>query len=113
MRVVISDTSPLIFLGKLGHFDWLRLIYGKIVIPQAVWDEVTLDVIKFPDARGIQLAVGEGWMEVIAPAKMVPRVALELDPGEREAIALAGELDALLIIDDLAGRLVAQSLAST
>jgi predicted nucleic acid-binding protein len=110
MRAVISDASPLISLAKLGHLDWLRVIYGKIVVPPAVWSEVAVDENKFPDARAIRRALAEGWAEVTPPTKAIPRAALDLGRGEREAIALAEELSAVLIIDELAGRQVAQKL---
>jgi hypothetical protein len=110
MRAVISDASPLISLAKLGHLDWLRVIYGQIAVPPAVWSEVAVDENKFPDARAIRRALAEGWLEVTPPTKAIPRAALDLGRGEREAIALAEELSAVLIIDELAGRQVAQQL---
>jgi predicted nucleic acid-binding protein len=110
MRAVISDASPLIVLAKLGHLDWLRVIYGKVVVPPAVWGEVAVDENRFPDARAIRRALVEGWLEVTPATKAIPPAALDLGRGEREAIALAEELDAVLIIDEWAGRQVAQRL---
>lgn len=39
MRIV-SNTSPLIFLSKLGAFDLLALCFDNISIPQAVQEEL-------------------------------------------------------------------------
>lgn len=108
MRAVISDASPLIFLAQLGHLEWLRAIYGGIIIPDAVWKEVTSK--NAPDAKVIRAAERAGWMEIKSPGKPIPCEASELDTGEREAIALAAELNALLIIDELAGRRIAKQL---
>ena len=39
MRVV-SNTSPLINLAWIGQLDLLRELYGELLIPEAVWDEI-------------------------------------------------------------------------
>ena len=41
MAVVISDASPLICLSALRQLDLLRLLYGSVLVPQAVWQEVS------------------------------------------------------------------------
>jgi predicted nucleic acid-binding protein len=41
MGVVVSDASPLICLAAIRHFDLLRLLYGDVLIPEAVWREIT------------------------------------------------------------------------
>jgi predicted nucleic acid-binding protein len=41
MAVVVSDASPLICLAAIRHFDLLRLLYGEVLIPDAVWHEIT------------------------------------------------------------------------
>lgn len=37
---VISNTAPIFYLHRLGQLDVLRKIYGKVVIPEAVADEL-------------------------------------------------------------------------
>lgn len=100
--IVVSDTSPLIYLARLQRLDLLRVLYGRIVVPPSVhrelasgasW-EVALD------------AIGD-WIEVIAPANLLRVQSLRetLDAGEAEGIALAEELGAdLLLIDERSGR---------
>ena len=39
--IVISDTTPLITLMKIGHLDLLEKIFGEIQIPEAVYVELT------------------------------------------------------------------------
>lgn len=110
MPAVVSDTSPLVYLTRRGHFGWLRTRYGQVIIPHAVWLETTEAGSAFPEASAVKEAVSEGWMEVRSPSgDLAGQLPLELDPGEAEAIALAVELHALVIIDDAEGREAALS----
>ena len=38
--IVISDAGPLIYLGGTGKLELLRLLFGAVVVPGQVWDEV-------------------------------------------------------------------------
>lgn len=39
--IVVSDTTPLISLLKVGHLDLLYKYFGEVQIPKAVFDELT------------------------------------------------------------------------
>lgn len=39
--IVVSDTTPLITLMKIGHLDLLEKVFGEIQIPEAVYTELT------------------------------------------------------------------------
>jgi len=39
--IVVSDTTPLSELAKVGKLDLLRDVFGEIIIPQEVYNEVT------------------------------------------------------------------------
>lgn len=39
---VVSNTSPLIHLARIGRLDLLETLYGELLIPQAVWEEVVV-----------------------------------------------------------------------
>ncbi len=41
--IVVSDTTPLISLLKIDHIDLLEKLFGQVLIPQAVFDELTAD----------------------------------------------------------------------
>jgi uncharacterized protein len=41
MAVVISDASPLICLAAIRQFNLLHILYGEVLIPAAVWQEIT------------------------------------------------------------------------
>jgi len=113
MAAVISDSSPLIYLAWLGHFDLLRQLYAQLVVPAAVWDEVALRGGSLPGAGELRAAVQAGWLTVETPTKPLTPEELagaEVDIGEIQAIALAIERGTVLIIDDLDGRRLARRL---
>mgnify|MGYP006909078801 CR=1 FL=1 len=40
--IVVSDTSVLVNLALLNQLDTLSSLYGEIIIPTAVWDEIVV-----------------------------------------------------------------------
>jgi predicted nucleic acid-binding protein len=68
MPVVVSDASPLICLSAIGQFDLLRKLYGEVVVPTAVWREITR-VPPFSTAPPQQPAAAQaaGWLRVATP----------------------------------------------
>lgn len=108
--IVVSNTSPLINLAVVGKLDLLRQLYGKVVIPQAVYQEIAVAGSGQPGADQIKRL---DWIETcpVAGRSTVISLRLEVDEGEAEAIALAGELGAdLLLLDERRGRIVASRL---
>lgn len=102
--IVVSNASPLINLARIGRLDLLERLYGRLVVPDAVWQEVVVDGDGQPGAAEIKAA---GWIRVrtVEDRRLVLSVQRELDPGEAEAIALALEMDAaLLLMDERLGR---------
>jgi predicted nucleic acid-binding protein len=114
MRVIVSDTSPIRYLVLTGEADLLRKLYARILIPQAVYDE--LQRLQTPDAVRAWAQAAPAWMEVIpetSPAT-ASSVSSSLDSGERAAIALALDLKAdLLLMDERAGAREARRLGLT
>lgn len=105
--IVIADTTPIRYLVLLGYADFLPRLYGEVVIPTAVFDELTSSgspdkVRQFMDAK-------PDWLELRPLSKPVSPELLEiLDRGESEAIELAIEISAgLILIDERLGRSVA------
>lgn len=113
MPVVVSDSSPLIYLSWVGQFDLLRRLYGTVLIPGAVWSEVTLGGVALTGADELHAGVDAGWVcvESVQPNPHIMELAKDkIETGELEAITLASERHAILIIDDLDGRRVARLL---
>jgi hypothetical protein len=108
MRKVISNTTPILSLLKIGKLDILRELYGKIQIPQAVYDEIEAgkdkdyytDISKFD------------WIKITPiQSPSVRLYLLDLEDGEAETIILAQEQAAdLAIIDEKLGRRYAAQL---
>lgn len=105
--IVVSDTSPLSNLLIIGRLELLRDLYGAVLIPPAVAEEFR---------AGEQKAVQQGvlalppWIEVrqVKDRSTVSDLLRRLDLGEAEAIVLASEAGAdLLLIDERRGQEVA------
>lgn len=63
---IVSNASPLINLARIGKLDLLRELYGKLLIPQAVWQEVVLDGVGQPGAEQVKTSdwIKQGWCKV-------------------------------------------------
>lgn len=106
--MVVSDTSPIINLAAIGQLDLLRTLYDTVHLPPAVHREIT----RFEEQPGAEAVQSLEWIQ----SQSCPRPDLatvlreELDAGEAEAIALAVDVDALLLIDEREGRRAASRL---
>ena len=101
--IVVADTSPLNYLIQLGHAEILRQIYGRVLVPTAVLIEMKHGDAP-PEVRAWASAPPT-WLEQIPVTQFDTTLTDKLGPGEREAISLAIELRAdVLLIDELAGR---------
>ena len=108
--IVVSDTSPVLSLALVGQLDLLHRLYGSITIPQAVHDEIVVGGAAYGDGDDV---VRQDWLHVNAPTNSIVIALLlrELDRGEAEAIALAIETRAsLLLIDEFKARRLAEYL---
>jgi uncharacterized protein len=112
MHVVVSDTSVLNYLARLGRSALLRQQFGHVIVPKAVFSELESRP-DLPGADCVRQAVAEGWMEIAAPRNvaMVTLLRDDLGFGESEAIALAIEHAATcVLIDEAEGRQRAATL---
>ena len=97
---VISNSSPLIGLEHLGHLDLLEKLFGAVIIPPAVARELS--------PRILQLWIAEHQLTQPVGAQIL---RASLGDGESEAISLALELSAqLIILDDRPARRLAKAL---
>ena len=105
--IIVSDTTPISELAKVEYLDLLPQIFGKVVIPQGVFNE--LQIGQHPVAFIVQ---NLAWLEVVTVdnQQLVEELqkSFNLHLGESEAIALAEEIGASqLLIDEKAARKVA------
>jgi predicted nucleic acid-binding protein len=102
----VSDTSPILGLAVIGHLNLLQEQFEEIYIPQAVLEELKTE----SDFRGvpiIQQALQEDWIKVkeVKNKPLAQSLALDLNQGESDAIALAIDLNIkIIVIDERLGR---------
>lgn len=109
MRVV-SNSGPLIHMARAGHFDLFQLLYGRLLIPPSVYQEVAIRGRRQAGSRELLRAK---WIRRRRPRRMDLVAALRafLGRGEAEAIALTAERKGtLLLIDEIHGRRVAREM---
>lgn len=103
--IVVSDTSPVSSLYLIGHLNLLPAIFGEIIIPEKVWQELL--VLESDFGHDLSIFKTASWLVVYPAADIAEVVRLQgfLDAGESEAIVLAKELHAdYLLIDEMEGR---------
>jgi predicted nucleic acid-binding protein len=107
--VVVSDTSPIRALAHLQLLNIIPSLFGCVLIPPAVLKELA-----HPPLGVIVVAAGDlPFADVRVPAiwAQLDRLSHDLDRGEAEALAVALELKAdLILIDEAAGRATAEKL---
>ncbi|WGZ92439.1 MAG: hypothetical protein QJT81_11165 [Candidatus Thiothrix putei] len=108
-ELVVADSSPLITLLNIGRFDLLGKLFTHIIVPPMVAEEVGCGEAD----SSIWFAMQQSGFIRIATLqadKRLPVLLLQIDPGESEAILLADQLKQPLLIDDKAGRKMAQMM---
>jgi uncharacterized protein len=104
---VISNTSPLFYLHRLRHLDLLQKLYQRIIVPEAVVDELNVGRDLGQDIPNVE---DYGWIEV-RPVRAPELVKLitDLGAGEAQALTLAiEEPGSLVILDNRLAREVAR-----
>lgn len=108
--IVVSDTSPILNLARIGQLELLHALYLKVVIPPAVNREFEASLA---GAGPINVKDWSSWLTIVEPINKsrVDELRMDLDAGESEAIVLALQLNAeLLLVDEKKARAVAASL---
>jgi hypothetical protein len=106
--IVISNTTPLISLSKIGHLEILKKVFGVIYIPPAVYNEV---VIRGGKRKGSLEVKKASWIKVQKVKDVLAKqvLAVLLGKGEAETIILGKESSAnWVIIDEAMARGVAK-----
>lgn len=103
---VISNTSPLFYLHRLRQLDLLQKLYTRLLVPEAVVDELQAGRDQGEDVPEV---TNYDWIEVRA-VRMPAVVTLitDLGAGEAQVLALALEVPgSLVLLDDRVARAVA------
>lgn len=107
--IVVSDATPVISLLKINQLNLLHGLFQEVFIPQAVYDELTLNPVFEKEAMQIKecsfitkVEVGEE-----SSVNLFQRVT-GLDRGESEAIIYTDSIGAdLILMDEIKGRKIA------
>lgn len=102
--IVVSDTSPINYLVLIGEITLLAHLFGEIIIPQAVLEE--LQQTGTPEVVKTWIDAYPNWLKV--QNVTIIDQTIGLGAGECEAISLAIEINAdLVLIDDRKARKMA------
>ena len=116
---IVSNTSPLIWLSKVGRITLLKKLFGEVIIPEEVYKEAVERGLQegFSDALAIKECIDQGWIKISKlderETKLCQRMmehAFEIHLGEAQAITLARKINALLLMDESSGRAFAEAL---
>jgi predicted nucleic acid-binding protein len=105
--MIVSDAGPIIIFARIDRLSLLRDVTGSLLVPGAVYDEIVVNKGGMPGATEVAQAA---WIQ---KASVINRSTIDVLPsvlheGEREAIALAKEQGAQLLIDEIRARRVAR-----
>jgi predicted nucleic acid-binding protein len=104
--IVLSDTSLIHYLVVIGEAEILHAIFGQVIVPSAVLNE--LQRSGAPEVVRLWVSDPPPWLLIRTPTQIDPTI--QLGRGEIEAICLAVELHAdVVLMDDRRGRRVAES----
>ncbi len=106
--LVVSNSSIIIALARICHLDLMEKLFKKVIVPEAVWKEV---IVEGKPGREKILRAGFIHMEKTGNKRLVALLEEFVDTGEAEAIVLALERNAdLLLVDDRDARNLAKKL---
>jgi len=105
--IVVADASPLNYLIQIQADELLYKIFGRVLVPTAVMQELRHP--RAPERVAAWMSRIPAWIEIRAVESAEDDRLSQLDPGERHAILLAQEAHAdVLLIDERQGRIEAR-----
>jgi predicted nucleic acid-binding protein len=112
MADAISNTSPLLYLHRIGALSWLRQLFQSVWVPGAVVRELEVGHHKGHD---VPTPSHHAWITIAEPRLMPSEwLALDLGKGELGAMALALENPTrTVLLDDALARRTAQAAGLT
>ncbi len=110
--VVVSNSTVLIYLAKIGKLNLLKELFGEILIPAEVFREVVINgkEQQQPDAFAVEMAIEEEWIKVKDIEALGELDEFGIDIGEAEAISLAKSLGIPVLLDQTHARVAAKAL---
>jgi predicted nucleic acid-binding protein len=100
---IVSDAGPILSFARAHRLDLLHQVVGKLIIPDAVYEDIVMHGAGRPGASEVEVA---SWIvrESLKNRALVDQLPTRLHLGEREAIALAKERGDALLVDEREAR---------
>lgn len=116
--MIVSNSTPLIYLAKLGHLSLLRKLFDEVSVPGEVMVEVMRGKqLGFDDAMTVEKAERDGWLRVVKLSSgqkrellALRRIFTEISEADAAALVLAKGLSVALCVDDSRAVRVAEVL---
>lgn len=110
--MIVSNSTVLIYLAKIGKLNLLKELFGEVLIPAEVFNEVVIrgKEQQQPDAFLVESAIEEGWIHVKDIETIGKLEEFGIDPGEAQAISLAKSLGVSVLLDQTHARIAAKAL---
>ena len=110
--MIVSNSTTLIYLAKMGKLGLLKKLFKKVLISGEVFNEVVTKgkELQHFDAFIVEKSVEEGWIEV---RNIIANEELEgfgMDLGEAQAISLAKSLGVSVLLDQTHARIAARAI---
>ena len=107
--IIVADSGPIISFARAGRLDVLKQVTTELIIPNAVFEELVASGDDRPGAKEVKHGL---WIKqmTLQDRSLLEHMPGKLSPGESEAILLAKELDAYLLVDELKARKEASRL---
>ncbi len=104
---IVSNSGPILSFARARRFDLLREVVGTFTIPEAVYADI---VVRGAGKLGAEDVQHAAWITrtPVRDRTFVDQLPQRLHLGECEALALARELDAVLLMDEREARRAAQ-----
>ena len=112
--MIIADSTALIHLSRIGKLSLLQRLFTKVIIPEAVYDEVVIQG-RAKNIANAEIIATQDWIirkklseKHLDEAKSLYKNT-PLGMGEAEAIIMAKAENTILLLDDKVGAKIAQS----
>jgi uncharacterized protein len=106
---IVADSGPIISFARAGRLDLLKQVTNELTIPDAVFEEIVAGGADRPGAEEVKQG---SWIKrtTVQDRFLLESMSGRLSQGESEAILLAKQLGASLLVDELEARKEASRL---
>lgn len=115
--MIVSNTTPLIYLAKLSHLSLLKELFNEVKIPDNVMEILHGKKLGFSDAGIIEKARQDGWIKIVELSDAqkneldkMQEIFEEISETDAAAITLAKDLETNICLDDSRGVKVAETM---